>query len=299
MEALLHIPMNLRGYLMEEVEEFLFTQKSPKENPPMVTQPSHDHSVSWLEERIDSQNVPDVAMAHISDFANINPSDWKSLFRESQGDFIMDEFKMEIRSEFKKFFRPESIYMPMYFMPAVVIAGKNFQENEVEELSWKSVANLGIPIAMPDKDTPIVKMVLSFLKKHSTTLYERVLANACFVGSPPQVIEKVGAGEFDIGIANQSFSLMGKSRGIRILPVEEGAIPLPQVMVQKKNSSIANPEALILKSSIREYIHQQGAWPLVGNETLHGFYPNNRWISDWTDWEEFLEIIASVEKDLK
>lgn len=294
MEALLHIPMNLRGYVMEEVEDFLFNQRGKGKTPPVVSQPAHDHSISWLEERIKSRDIPDMAMAHISDFSKAKDLGADLFFQPSPMDLTAS-----IRPEFQKFYQRESMYTPIYFMPAVLIMKDTGVESASSIYSWEKVAQMNTPIAMPDSDTPISKVVLSFLKKHSPLLYEAFLSKVTFVGSPPQVIEKVIAGEFEIGVANQSFSLMGESRGIQILPVEEGAIPLPQVMVQKRNSRITNPMEISMKASLQQYIQKQGAWPAMGKDELCGFQKDNQWIAEWDSWEEMLKIIGSVEKDLK
>jgi ABC-type Fe3+ transport system substrate-binding protein len=295
MEVLLHIPMNLRGYLMGEMESFLYQQEDAEIERPKISQPAHNHSISWLEQRINNQSLPDMAMAHVSDFAHVKDLAADQYFQPSRAS-LADL----VRPEFKKFFQPESMFTLVYFMPAVVIVNDEVNAEKLVEVSWKNVAQGGSPIVMPDRDTPITKTVLGFLKKHDHSLYESFVEKIVFVNSPLDVIEKVVSGEFPVGVANQSFSLMSQSRGINILPTTEGPIPLPQVMVQKRPGTERDNQVIgmMLESSIQQYLLQQGAWPVTLTEEIYGFRADNQWIQGWNGWETLLDSIRMVEEDL-
>ncbi len=296
MEVLLHIPMNVRGYLMEEIESFLFQQEDRDKSQPRVSQPAHNHSINWLEERINNQNLPEIAMAHASDFASV-----KSLAADQYFQPNLAYLVEGVRPEFKKFFQPECIFNLTFFMPAVIIMNGEIDAGEIIEASWEGAAQWEKPVIMPDRDTPISKTVLAFLKKQDHALYETFLEKTVFGGSPLEVIEKVASGEFSLGVANQSFSLMSKSKGIKILPTKEGAIPLPQVMVQKRPGTDRGEQVIkrMMDQSIQQYIQKQGAWPVTIMEEIHGFQSDNQWITSWTGWEDFLDQIQMVEEDLQ
>lgn len=295
MEVLLHIPMNLRGYLMEAMESFLYKQEDGKEVSPKISKPAHDHSISWLEQRIKNQNLPEIAMAHVSDFAHVKNLSAEQYFQPSYTTLVD-----QMRPEFKKFFQPESMFNLVYFMPAVVIVNGELNKEKPDHASWKDVAQGKEPIVMPDKDTPISKTVLGFLKKYDHSLYESFAERIVFVSSPLDVIEKVASGEFPVGVANQSFSLMSESKGINILPTTEGPIPLPQVMVQKHPGTERGDQVIgmMLEPSIQQYLQQQGAWPVTLTEEIYGFQADNQWIQGWTGWDDLLDSIRMVEENL-
>lgn len=258
-----------------------------------VTTPGHEHAKSWLLESMRENRVPDIMLAHASDFSVLENGQAHDLFSPIAGEYAAEH---PLRDELELFKDPEGLFYPLFIVPMVMIYNKKLVNEEELLHSWTDLLATKWTVAFPDKDTPISKAVMAHLKKNHACEYEAFKNRVVFLNSPVEVIQAVAMGQYHLGIANISFSMMAKQRNVEINWPMEGPIPVPQVLVWKKqaNPLLRNIADLLTNHEIQQYLGKQGFWP-VGNATHPGSVPlGGNWKNTWVGWESFMQSIKEL-----
>jgi ABC-type Fe3+ transport system substrate-binding protein len=164
--------------------------------------------------------------------------------------------------------------------------------------NWFDLLDKSRKVIFPDKDTPISKAVMAYLKRTWPEEYPGFRKKVSFGGSPVEVVQAVGSGQFHMGISNVSFSMMAKQRNVEIDPPSEGAIPLPQVLAWNKQASpeLSIVHEFLMEETLQRYLEEQGFWAVV-DIPENGRFPVPRWKSPWAGWEDFFSGLRDLERE--
>ncbi|MCF4152184.1 ABC transporter substrate-binding protein [Dethiosulfovibrio sp. F2B] len=293
-DFLIHTAINTRRYIVDYLKERLMDFESRTGQVVAFKNPGFDHSRNWLLESISNGELPDVMLSHGSYFSVLN-DEWEDLLlpRPSWTG------NPSLHPGSASFEDPSRRLHPVFVVPMVPIYNVGMVRPEALSGSWYDLVRRRKGVLFPDGNTPITKIVLAYLKKTWPDEFPLFLEGLSFGGSPVEIIQAVARGEFQMGISNVSFSAMAKQRRVEILPVSEGAVPLPQVLAWSRYASSDLSEEvlrLLMDEDFQRYLGEQGLWPVVDiSENCR--FPVPRWKSTWEGWEDFLSGLRDLEGD--
>lgn len=292
-DFLVHTSINARRYIMDHLKERLQEFERRTGERVLLKNPGNDHSKSWLLESIESRELPDVALSHASDFSVLDEGSRYGLFASTRA----WSGTPALHPESAPFHDPSGIFHPVFIVPMVPIYnGKVVQAAELRH-SWADLFENDRKVLFPDKDTPISKAVLAYLHTTWPAEYPAFRERLSFGGSPVEVLQAVGNGEFHMGISNVSFSMMAKQRNIEIDAPSEGAVALPQVLVwgAHASSELTALHDLLMEEKLQRYLEEQGFWATADipeDERM----PVARWKSVWAGWDDFFAGLRALEE---
>lgn len=261
--------------------------------PISIEIPSHDHSRSWLLERMGQGDVPDVILSHASDFAVLEKRELKEVFSEIAGEYAQ---KNPVESQYKLYEDANKLFYPIFNVPMVMFYNKRLVSEEALSHSWKDLLNEKWKIIFPNQHTPISKVVMAYFKKNHASEYERLKERVVFGKSPVEVIHAVARGDYHIGISNLSFSMMARQKKLEINHAVEGPIFLPEVLVFKKNSDpkLTKIADLLTQDGFQDYLGQQGFMPLHCPSKMD-ILEGDGWKKNWNGWDDFLRELRELD----
>ncbi|SMG43313.1 ABC transporter substrate-binding protein [Dethiosulfovibrio salsuginis] len=289
---LIHTSINARRYIMDHLKERL-QQLEGRGGSISLKTPGHDHSKNWILESISEGGVPDVMLSHGSDFSVMDEVGWDRLSSHSGW-----AGNPSLHRDSTPFHDPEGKLHPIFVVPMVPVYNLNLVKADELTGSWSDLMNKNFKVLFPDKDTPISKAVMAYLKRTWPEEYPSFRKALSFGGSPVEVIQAVGSGQFHMGISNVSFSMMAKQRNVEIDPPSEGAIPVPQVLAWNDQASpeLSVIHELLMEEDLQRYLEGQGFWA-VADIPEDGRFPVPRWKSPWSGWEDFFSGLRDLERE--
>jgi hypothetical protein len=295
---MIHTPINSRGYLMEYIKRNLPEMEKSIGDKVSISTPGNDHSKSWLLESIAENNLPDVILAHASDFSVLKDRKEGNLFSSIAGKYAKEN---TIREELEVLIDPYEIFYPLFVVPMVMCYNTRIVNKEDLKNSWTDIFNEKLNVIFPDKDTPSSKAVRAYLKKNYPREYEAFEKKVTYGHSPVEVIQAVAAGQYHMGISNVSFPMMAKQKDISINMPVEGVVPLPQVLLWKKNISekLTKIADLLMQEEIQNYLGEQGFWPVRKNAPIGSTTSNSELLKSWDGWNIFIKSISDLETETK
>jgi hypothetical protein len=291
---LIHIPINVTGYVLDYLKRHLRELEKAADDKITLISTGHEHGSSWLREGMGENSLPDIMLAHASDFSVLEGGQAQDLFSRIAGGYAAEH---PLRDELKIFHDPEGFFYPLFIVPMVMIYNRKLVNKEALHNSWSDLLADKWKVAFPDKDTPISKAVMAYLKKNHAREYAAFKTRVVFKHSPVDVVQAVAREQFHFGIANMAFSQMAAQRNVEVNWPLEGPVLIPQVLVWKKE---ANPLLTIIadvltRPDIQQYLGKQSFWPVADSAPLHGIPLGDVWNCTWSSWQAFLKSIQELE----
>lgn len=286
---LVHTPINTRAYVLDHLKSYLEILKKELGEELNIYSPSHNHSESWLVKGIEENTIPEIILCHASDLLDVEYSKALEIF--SRG--ISNIYKENLEDDSQGYFKSEGdILFPIFIVPVVLCYNKLNASKEEFSNSWEDIFNKSEKVAFPDKDTPISKTVLAYLKKNFPDKYDDFLTRVNFLGSPTEVIQGLSSGEYTMGISNMSFSKMAKQKNIEVIDTKEGTISLPQVLVWKKGYDEVNTKIskALLGKDLHKYINQQGFVSTLEENSVG----EKKYKLIWNGWNDYFNMLRNL-----
>lgn len=294
----IHTSINARGYLWDYINRDLPAFEKEIGQKISLISSGHDRSKSWLMESINENRIPDVMLAHASEFSILDLEQTISpLFAPNSK--ISRNYP--VRDEMKSFIDYEGLFHPICSVPLIMFYNrKNVSETDLCN-SWTDLFNEKLRVVFPYEDIPISKVIMANLKNRFKKEFDEFRKNIVFGESPMKVINAVASGRYDMGVSNLYFfmiSNLAQEESIAINWPREGLIPLPQVLVFKKD---AHPQLfqfidLLTSDEFQNFLSEQAFWPISGKSPLYGFFRENEWINSWQNWGAFLKMIQNLDQ---
>ena len=286
--------INLRRYIMDYLKERLQEHEQRTGERVLVKTPGHDHSKNWVLESIASQELPDVMLSHASEFSVLEDRSARGLFASAPA----WSGTPPLHPESAPFHDPAGILHPVFIVPMVPIYNRKIVRPEELKGSWTDLFDGGRKVIFTGRDTPISKTVMAYLKKTWPEEYSALRRRVCFGGSPVEVIQAVGSGEYHMGISNLPFSVMAKQRNIEIDAPSEGAVAAPQVLVwsRQAGSGLSAMHGLLMEEGLQRYLEEQGFWAIADIPASERI-PLTRWKSTWSGWDDFFAGLRDLENE--
>lgn len=293
-KILLHVSINIRKALIDILKDRLKQfNKSYGENVVIETA-GNDETENWLGLSLEKNLIPQIAIAHATDFAPVNKDILKEHFISMPGFFpLRNELKIN------NFEDPEGILHP-FALIAFVIAGNNRLSGlDFASFSWQDLLNIKWhhQVVFPGSATPITRVVSAVLNRLYPHQFYQFFPTINYLDSPAEVLKAIVEGLYPLGIANLGFSKMVPGSITSVVP-EEGAIISPLVMVFSKN---INPNLLefarvLYDIQIQEMLARQGFIPVIEEAEMPLNSKGHAIEILWEGWNNFFSLLRGEQK---
>lgn len=293
-EFLVHTSINARRFVMDHLRERLQRAKGGDGANTVLTTPDFDHSKNWLLKGLAGDGLPSAALSHASDFSPLADSTLRELFTpvpEWDG-------RPPFRSEAASFCDTAGLFHPVFIVPMVPVYNRKLIAKKDLTGSWTDLLVDGRRVVFPDRNTPISRAVLAYLKREWPDEYRDFRERLTFGGSPVEVIRAVGDGWYDMGVSNVSFALMASQRSVETYTPSEGAVVIPQVMAWSRGApdELLYMRELLMEEGLQRYLEEQGFWA-VADLSPEGCGSATSWKSVWNGWSDFLEGLRALAEE--
>jgi ABC-type Fe3+ transport system substrate-binding protein len=197
----------------------------------------------------------------------------------------------------KGFVDPSGCFVPMCFVPIVLIYDKSI---EAPPSSWADLLEKRwqgrIGSASTSTFAKLLKANLEGLVEGQAEQLEQLFASMDLKGLPIRVNLAVGEGELDVGIAPLPFARASRTGNVSMCWPEEGAICVPHVLIYKKG---AHKDAIkigryLLSDEAQRLIAAPGLIPVSPNVPLPEEVVENKLNFYWQGWDWFIERLNSI-----
>jgi len=290
-KILLHCPLNISRSLVQMMEEFSreFTEKHNIEVT-VETQPHRPSEKSLFEACVEKNDMPDLTVGHVDDFADLPPG------------FLAEHFKsvpsrFPIRKELadKGWTDHSGYFHPFVVIPFAIFYNQNILKGNDIPQSWADLLDdrwTG-KILMPDEFRIVSLVVKAFMNADFPDRLNAMKTNFVHQGSPMEVITAVDDGRYPIGITNIAFARISKQKNTRIIWPSDGLFCMPQVMVwgQKAPDPLFEIGDFLMSPKIQNYLSLQSFVPAAPDIPMHELVTDNQCNLRWNGWDAFLAAL--------
>ncbi|WP_020587648.1 ABC transporter substrate-binding protein [Desulfobacter curvatus] len=288
---LLHCPLNISRSLVQMMEEFCreFTEKHNIEVT-IETQPHRPSEKSLFEACVEKDEMPDLTVGHVDDFADLPPGFLAEHFKSIPGRF-------PIRKELADMGWTDNngYFHPFVVIPFAIFYNQNILKgNDIPRL-WEDLLDerWAGKILMPDEFRIVSLVVKAFMKADFPEVFDGANTNFVHLGTPMEVITAVDEGRYPIGITNIAFARISKQKNTRIIWPADGLFCMPQVMVWGRKA----PEPLfeigdfLMSPKVQNYLSLQSFVPAAPDIPMHELVTDNQCNLRWKGWGSFLSAL--------
>lgn len=285
---LIHISINIRKVLVDALKQHLkdFNKKYGM-NTTIETVDSNQEG-TWLVNCLNQDSFPDMALAHASDFVQLERKKLKEKLLPLPG-----RFPLQVELEKEGLRDPEGILHPVFLVPFVIVCNARMLSQDERPSKWEDLLEpkWHHKVTFPAAGTPISQAVTAFLKAHYSEKFREFYSSLEFQKSPVEVIKSVGDGVFPLGIANLGFAKMLQQKNVVPVWPEEGVVCNPLVLVYSRQADERLLELgdLLFAEQIQRMLVPQGFIPInkevaqsdqIARQVLH--FP-------WDGWDKYFD----------
>ncbi|WP_321491667.1 ABC transporter substrate-binding protein [uncultured Desulfobacter sp.] len=290
-KILLHCPLNISRSLVQMMEEFCreFNEKHNIEVT-IETQPHRPSETSLFEACVEKNELPDITVGHVDDFADLPPGFLAEHFKSIPGRF-------PIRKELadKGWTDNDGYFHPFVVIPFAIFYNKNLLGKEDIPQVWQDLLDdrWEGKILMPDAFRIVSLVVKTFMKTDFPKKFDGAKKNFVHQASPMEVITAVDEGRYPIGITNIAFARISKQKNTRIIWPKDGLFCMPQVMVYSRNAADQLFEIgdFLMSDKIQNYLALQSFVPAAKDIPMHQLVTDNQCNLRWKGWNYFLQAL--------
>jgi len=254
------------------------------------TQPHRPSEKSLFEDCVEKDQMPDLTVGHVDDFADLSAGYLAEHFQTIPGRF-------PIRKELADMGWTDNngYFHPFVVIPFAIFYNQNvLKENDIprvwEDLLYERWAG---KILMPDEFRIVSLVVKAFMNADFPNRFDRMKTNFVHQGSPMEVITAVDEGRYPIGITNIAFARISKQKNTRIIWPADGLFCMPQVMVWGRNAAEPLFEIgdFLMSPQVQTYLSLQSFVPAAPDIPMHELVTNNQCNLRWKGWDSFLAAL--------
>ncbi len=287
--VMVHVSINIRKALMDILRENLKEFNKTYREDVVIETASNDEAENWFIQSLEQGSLPQLAIAHATDFVPVSKEILKNSFLSLPGKYPL---RNELKS--KGLEDPEGIFHPFALIPFVIVGNTGLLHREEMPVSWQDLLNYGKhrQVVFPEANSPITQVVTAILKNWHPDKFKEFYPLINFDHSPVETLKAVGGGQFALGIANLGFSKMMTRDIVPILP-EEGALCSPLVLVCSKE---AGPHLLefaniLFSKRVQEMLAQQGFIPASPDVVMPKDNRDQVMPFFWDSWGQYYKIL--------
>ncbi len=190
---------------------------------------------------------------------------------------------------------PSGLFTTVCVVPVVLIYHREVQNPPV---SWEDLLD---PRWEGKIHVPSPVILKKLLTMYGLSLFqdraERLFRNVVFDGLPIDVNQKVNAGIYDIGVVSLPFARASRAGNVTICWPREGALALPQVMIQKKGveEQVLPVCRYLLSEEAQQYLSDIGCMvPVNPSIPVPREAEENNLTFYWKGWDWFIGNLQNV-----
>ena len=222
---------------------------------------------------------------------------WEKNYLIESG-FFDSQYRYKVANfiESKGFLDEKWIVKPVFIMPLIIFYNKSVQ-NPPE--SWESLmeARFKGKILCTNENTPPASLFRQFYTHHFGDEGKDFVDNSVnYRGLPIDVNIAVGKGEYDIGIMPISFAKFSRDNSADFCWPPEGALPLMQVMIMKKDCCDDSKKAadFLISEKVQQVFSQSAGFiPVIPDVAPPKEFIKNNMKLLWKGWDSFIDMAAS------
>lgn len=294
-----HISVNLRGHLIDYLKSNLSQlEKDVGDRITFFTPHDEEYSMkckeSWLIPSIEKGILPDVILAHATEFASLKNRSDGELFSDIAGKYAEEN---PIREELAMLKDPKGLFYPLFVVPLVMCYNTKIVNPEDLKHSWTDLFNEKYKVYLPSREKPMTRAIGAFLKKNYPQQFARFDERAVYKDSPKEVMKSVISGECHIAVSNISFATMGQNKNVALNLPSEGVVILPVVMAWKNNSSekLKIFADLLMQQEIQDYLGGQGNWPSLKSAKMGDTIKYMDQLKNWEGWDAYIKAVSDFD----
>ena len=290
-KILLHCPLNISRSLVQMMEEFC-RELNKKHGVEVIieTQPHRPSEKSLFEACLERDEVPDLTVGHVDDFADLPPDYLSAHFRSLPGRF-------PIRKELSDmgFTDNDGYFHPFVVIPFAIFYNRNLLAEKDIPRVWQDLLDERWQgkILMPDAFRIVSLVIKTFMRTDFPEDFDRFKTNFVHQGSPMEVITAVDEGRYPVGITNIAFARISKQKNTRIIWPGDGLFCMPQVMVwgRKAADPLFEIGDFLMSRQVQTYLSLQSFVPAAPEIPMHQLVTENNCNLRWKGWHSFLEAL--------
>ncbi|MEN6389164.1 MAG: extracellular solute-binding protein [Syntrophomonas sp.] len=290
-KILIHTPLNIRKNLIDGLKGFL--KDFNRNNGTKISAEPVDHSVqgSWLADRVAQDDIPEMILAHATDYATVNRGELSKVFASFPNRF-------PLRPELQPYGDDAGILHPVFGVPFVIICNTRLISPEDRPSSWEELmaSRWHGQLAFPDPTTPIARGVASYINSSYPGLFKEFLPHLRFIKSVPELNQAVVDGVYPLGIANIAFAKMLHQKHVVPIWPKEGAVLIPQFMVwsNRADKRLLEIGDFMLSKPVQAILANQGFVPANPELPLSNVLAENCGFVRWEEWDRYSENVRKV-----
>ena len=290
-KILLHCPLNISRSLVAMMEEFCgeFSKKH-KIDVTIDTQPHRPSETSLFEACVQKNDMPDLTIGHVDDFADLPPGYLARHFKSIPGRFPIREELADMG-----WTDNDGYFHPFVVIPFAMFYNKDLLDQKDIPTGWQDLLDSKWQgkILMPDAFRIVSLVVKTFMQTDFPQDFEKATANFVHQGSPMEVITAVDEGRYPVGITNIAFARISKQKNTRLIWPADGLFCMPQVMVFSKNAADPLFEIgdFLMSDKVQNYLSLQSFVPAAKGIAMHKLVTDNQCNLRWKGWHSFLSAL--------
>ncbi|MBN1906994.1 MAG: ABC transporter substrate-binding protein [Deltaproteobacteria bacterium] len=290
-KILLHCPLNISRAIVQMMEEFC--GKLHEKNGidiQVETQPHRADEKSLLKTYVENDDLPDLIVGHVDDFADFTHEYIAERFQSLPGRFPV---RRELSD--KGFTDTRGYFHPFGIIPFAVFYNRNMLgENEIPG-SWEELLDpqWAGKVLIPDEFRIVSVVTKAFIKADFPDKFCNFKTNFIHRGNPMEVVTAVDEGNFPLGITNIAFARISREKNTRIIWPKEGLFCMPQVMVwgKKAPESLFEVGDFLMSKKVQEFLSMQSFVPVSDKVPMPSLLTENRCPLRWDGWESFMKAV--------
>jgi ABC-type Fe3+ transport system substrate-binding protein len=289
--VLLHCPLNISRSLGKMMEEFCRPlQEKHKIEIQIQVQPHRSSEESLFKSYFEKDDLPDLTVGQVDDFANLPAGYLSAHFRSLPGRYPVRQELADIG-----FTDVNGYFHPFVIIPFAIFYNQNLLEEKDLPRTWKDLLDTRWQrqILMPDDSRMVSVIIKSFMEADFPDDFSNFKANVIHQGSPVEVVNAVDEGKYPLGITNIAFARISSQKNIRIIWPQDGLFCMPQVMVwsQKAAEPLLEIGDFLMSRPVQEYLAMQSFVPVSPDVPLPALISDHNCSLRWKGWESFLNVV--------
>jgi precorrin-4/cobalt-precorrin-4 C11-methyltransferase len=299
---MIHTPVNTRAYLIDYMQEHLPELESILGERVRITDP-HEYDpdskceVSWILGALKNEKMPDLFITHACEFSPFDSAKIQRLLAPLAGDFMAS---FPLRREFEMLEDKSQGFYPYCMVPVVMCFHPELVDESTLEGSWSDLFDESRKCLCPSIEKPLSKTLGAYLLNTFPEQFNTFMTRCDWKFSPAEVIRKVAAREYGMGVTTLSFAMMVENMGLKIHSPKEGALMIPQVLCWCGNDKkLLDAAAVLMRPEVLEYLTSQGYWTAIEMKNEKVEARDCFQMAQWSGWEAHIQRVRAFESFLR
>jgi precorrin-4 methylase len=299
---MIHTPVNTRAHLIDYMQAHLPELETILGERARITDP-HEYDpdskceVSWILGALKDEKMPDLFITHACEFSPFDSASIRQLLAPQAAGFATS---WPVRKEFQMLIDPEARFYPYCMVPIVMCYHPDLVDESALEGSWSDLFNENLMCLCPSIEKPISKTLGAYLLHAFPDQFGKFIQRCDWKFSPAEVLRKVAAGEYPMGVTTLSFAMMAENMGMKIHRPKEGALLIPQVLCwHQSDEKLQAAAAVLMRPEVLEYLASQGYWTAIEVEGEKTDLKDCPQIEQWPGWDKHIQRVRIFEAFLK